>query len=95
MSDDDDLKSLYRDLADGRITPEAAAAAEAALHGRRAARQGNEAGERQKPSTRLLRPAKRAKVFGYTYGRVLDRNEAANSGRGRPKPAFSVGSLNH
>jgi Helix-turn-helix domain len=65
---DDRLRTIYRDLVEGRVTTEAAGAAEAALHARRA--DGGRAGAAKSPRASLRRP----KVFGYTYGRPLDRN---------------------
>jgi hypothetical protein len=75
---DEDLKALYRAIADGKITDADAEAAETALYARRGGRQGNDASERQRRPTRVPRAAgRRPKVFGCTYGRVLDRNQRA------------------
>jgi hypothetical protein len=78
---DDELKTLYRDLAAGRVAAEAAGAAEAALHARRAGR--DRAGAAEPPRPALGQPGpvrqrgRRQKVFGYTYSPVLDRNARA------------------
>ena len=61
MLADEDLKDLYRALAEGRITDEAAQAAEQALHARRS---------REPPRP----PAGREKMFGAGRPRALDRN---------------------
>jgi Helix-turn-helix domain len=72
---DAELKAIYRDLAEGRVTAEAAGAAEEALHARRAGR--GRAGPAEPPKAATAPPVRRPKVFGYTYGRPLDRNERA------------------
>ena len=69
---DAELKSLYRDLAEGRVTAEAAGAAEEALHARRAGR--GRSGPAEPPKATTAPAVRRPKVFGYTYGPVLDRN---------------------
>jgi hypothetical protein len=75
---DADLKSLYAELAVGRITYEAAATAETAIHARRARREGNDTGKAKRPPVGLPRAAgRRAKIFGPGRGRPLDRNARA------------------
>ena len=72
---DAELKAIYRDLAEGRVTPETAGAAEAALHARRAGR--DRARPAEPPRAARVPALRRPKVFGYTYGPVLDRNARA------------------
>jgi hypothetical protein len=69
---DQDLRDLYRALADGKITDADAEAAETALHARRARRAPS------RPPVRLPRAAnRRAKIFGQGRGRPIDRNARA------------------
>jgi Helix-turn-helix domain len=78
---DDQLRMIYRQVAAGQISAEAAGAAETALHARRSGRE--RAGPAEQPRAAPGRPGaargpgRREKVFGYTYGPVLDRNERA------------------
>jgi Helix-turn-helix domain len=72
---DAELKAIYRALAEGRVTAEAAGAAEEALHARRAGR--GRARPADPPRAATAHGRRRPKVFGYTYGRPLDRNERA------------------
>ena len=69
---DDDLKSIYRALAEGRITEDAAQAAEEAVHARRAARDRIAAPPASRPA--LSRRRRREKVFGAGRPRPMDRN---------------------
>jgi hypothetical protein len=75
---DAELKAIYRDLADGRLTDEAAGAAETALQARRAGRDRAGPAEPPRPAPcrpgAATRPGRREKVFGLGRPRALDRN---------------------
>jgi helix-turn-helix protein len=94
---DDQLRTIYRELAEGRVTAEAAGAAEEALHARRAG--PGRAGPAEPPRAATAHGGRRLKVFGYTYGRPLDRNARArllNRARGfmrRTAPGRAYGEL--
>ena len=76
-TDADALKSIYRDLAEGRITEEAAQSAETAIHARRAGgdRMFFAAPPTSRPATgRRKRGKRREKMFGLGRPRPMDGN---------------------
>ncbi len=76
MPADDEMKAIWTDHAAGRLTDDEAQAAAEAVDRRRSG-QGRTTGPSDQPmpaSARRKPGAKRPKVFGYTYGRAIDRN---------------------
>jgi hypothetical protein len=88
MPADEDLKSIWRDLAEGRLTEEAAEAAAESVQARRDRRQGNDPPKHSRPPAGFLGPPgglgvsggragasrRREKMFGLGRPRALDRN---------------------
>jgi Helix-turn-helix domain len=75
---DADLKAIWRDNAEGRLSDADAQAAAEAAYARRGRREGNDTGEPLRLPTGLPRAtARRAKIFGQGRGRPMDRNAKA------------------
>jgi hypothetical protein len=76
---DQDLKSIWRDHAEGRLSDDAAQAAAEAVHARRRGGEGNDTRELRRPPVGLpsRRRRRREKLFGVGRPAKLDRNVKA------------------